>query len=390
MALRDLEKAHDIIIRPSDKGGNVVLLDEDYYVNEILNQLHDTNTYSLIKGNPFPGLVDRLNDKLYWAKEENLLTNKVFDFLRIHDYTIPVLYTIPKIHKDPTAPPGRPIVSGNGGPLEDPPDPRGIYQHRSSVARKVCERNGLTNASAPLNGNVTAQLYVEPSHRFIYCEVPKAGCSNWKRVILLLNNPWKLSFSDLKHYQVHNSPLRTLSSYPPDKQEELLANYTKVMFTRDPLQRVVSAYRDKFLHHDDVKYSRTVAQRIREKLGIDVNSTDNITFQQFIRFIVEEDPQERDIHWKPMYQLCDPCNVHYDVIGSFDTLKRDADYVLRTIGAPEDMTYPNLKHHSEDGRTNHNITRQYLDMLPPDLLGKLLNLYSIDFSMFEYEEYGHL
>ncbi|KAM9290548.1 carbohydrate sulfotransferase 14-like, partial [Gastrophryne carolinensis] len=270
-----------------------------------------------------------------------------------------------------------------------PPDPRGIYQHRSSVARKVCERNGLTNASSPLDGKVTAQLYVKPSHRFIYCEVPKVGCSNWKRVILLLNNPGKLSFSDLKHYQVHNSPFRKLSSYPPDKQNELLANYTKVMFTRDPLQRVVSAYRDKFLHDDDLKYSRTIAQRIREKFGINVKSTDNITFQQFIRFIVEEDPQERDVHWRPMYQLCDPCNVHYDVIGSFDTLKRDADYVLRTIGAPEDMTYPNLKHHSEDGRTNHNITRQYLDMLPPDLLGKLLNLYSIDFSMFEYEEYGH-
>ncbi|XP_068108025.1 carbohydrate sulfotransferase 9-like [Hyperolius riggenbachi] len=262
-----------------------------------------------------------------------------------------------------------------------------IFKHRSSTVKLMCEQNNLTHAAFPLDRNVFGQLYVEHSHKLIYCEVPKAGCSNWKRIILSLNDSLGLTLNELKHYKVHSSPLlRKLSHYPPSKQKEFLANYTKVMFTRDPLQRVVSAYRDKFLHEDDVYYSKTIAGIIKKRLKI--NST-TITFEQFVRFIVVEDPKYRDTHWRPMYQLCDPCSIHYNVIGKFQTISRDAEFVLKTIRAPEDLKYPSMKHHWNASRTDDSITRQYLDTLPPDLLRQLLQVYTVDFSMFEYRGYSN-
>ncbi|KAM9299095.1 carbohydrate sulfotransferase 8-like [Gastrophryne carolinensis] len=268
----------------------------------------------------------------------------------------------------------------------DSPDPRGIYQHRSSVVRMVCTRNNVTNTSFPVDRRVIAQLYVQHSHRFIYCEVPKVGCSNWKRIILTLNDSQGPTIKAVNHYELHKMALRyRLSSYPLAKQKELLANYTKVIFTRHPLQRVVSAYRDKFLHDDDVYYSQSITRHIRRKLGIKVNSTANLTFQQFVRFLVTENPEALDTHWKPMYQLCDPCSIHYHIIGRFESINQDSNFVLRTIGAPEGLRYPEMKHHSNDSRTDHDISNQYLETLPPDLLRKLQKLYSIDFSMFEYD-----
>ncbi|XP_040202233.1 carbohydrate sulfotransferase 9-like [Rana temporaria] len=263
-----------------------------------------------------------------------------------------------------------------------------IYKHRQSVVKFVCERNNLTNISHKLNKKISAQLFVEHSHRFIYCEVPKVGCSNWKRIILLLNRSLQLSLSKLKHYEVHTSPLlRKLSSYSLARQKKFLANYTKVMFVRDPLERVVSAYRDKFLHDDDVYYSKVYANIIRKRLGINVNSTEHITFTEFVHFISQEEPYYRDTHWKPMYHLCDPCNIQYDIIGKFESINQDADFVLKTIGAPKDLKYPTMKHHSNDSRTSEEITKQYLETLPPKLYRQLLDVYSADFSMFEYSYY---
>ncbi|XP_077150770.1 carbohydrate sulfotransferase 8-like [Ranitomeya variabilis] len=252
---------------------------------------------------------------------------------------------------------------------------------RKAVVRSVCKSNNLSTTSFVLDRKVAAQLYVEHRHRFIYCEVPKVGCSNWKRIILSLNESLGRTLYEV---QVHASKqLKKLSSYPPSRQKEFLANYTKVMFTRDPLERVVSAYRDKFLH-DNVYYGKTIANLIKKSLGI--QSKTNITFEQFANYITKEKPYYRDTHWKPMYQLCEPCNIQYDFIGKFETLADDADFVLKIIRAPKNLKYPTMKHHSNEPRTNEDISIQYLEMLPPILFRKLLSVYSLDFSIFGYSQ----
>ncbi|XP_063804737.1 carbohydrate sulfotransferase 9-like isoform X2 [Pseudophryne corroboree] len=263
-------------------------------------------------------------------------------------------------------------------------------ENRKAIVMSICENNNLTNSSLSLDRKVAAQLYVEHSHKFIYCEVPKVGCSNWKRIILLLNKSLGLTVTDLNHYDVHKSRLLIkLSSYNSSVQRQLLANYTKVMFTRHPLERVVSAYRDKFLHEDDIYYSKMIANLIKKAIGKNTNSTEKITFEDFARFIVTENPKYRDTHWKPMYHLCDPCNIHYDIIGKFETIKQDADFVLKFIGAPKDLIYPSIKHHANETRTNDQISRNYLESLPPSLYRQLTNVYSIDFSMFQYRYYNY-
>lgn len=74
IALRELSEAPNLIIKPSDKGGNIVLLSKQNYEDEILRQLFDESTYARLVTNSFPMVIDSLSYKLLLAFEASLLT----------------------------------------------------------------------------------------------------------------------------------------------------------------------------------------------------------------------------------------------------------------------------------------------------------------------------
>ncbi|XP_039245011.1 carbohydrate sulfotransferase 8-like isoform X2 [Pipra filicauda] len=198
------------------------------------------------------------------------------------------------------------------------PDPAenwvAIQNGRKSTLASVCLKNNLNKLKSKLDSHVANQLFVEHKHKFIYCEVPKVGCSNWKRTIFLLQADLNAEASEIEHDHIHQTSLiKKLVSYPPAIQKEFLNNYTKVMFTRHPLERLVSAYRDKLLHSEPF-YSITVANEIRAMFRKNKNSSEKVSFQEFVNFIIAKPPNTLDIHWKPMFLLCDPCNIHYDIL----------------------------------------------------------------------------
>lgn len=259
-----------------------------------------------------------------------------------------------------------------------------IQNSRKNTLASVCLKNNLNKPRSNLDSHVANQLFVEHKHKFIYCEVPKVGCSNWKRTIFLLQSDFSAEASDIGHDNIHSTSLiKRLVSYPPALQNEFLSNYTKVMFTRHPLERLVSAYRDKLLHSEPF-YSTTVANEIRAMFRKNKSSSEKVSFQEFVSFIIAKPPHTLDIHWKPMFLLCDPCNIHYDIVGKYETLGLDSDHVLKVIGAPESMKYPSLKRYSSEKRTDGDITLEYLRHLTSEQIEKIKKLYEMDFFLFNY------
>lgn len=231
---------------------------------------------------------------------------------------------------------------------------------------------------------VASQIFVEHKHKFTYCEVPKVGCSNWKRTIFILQEGLNVEASEIEHDHIHQTSLiRRLSAYPPAMREQFLNNYTKVMFTRHPLERLVSAYRDKLLHSEPY-YSITVANQIKAMFRKNKNSSEKVSFQEFVSFITAKPPNNLDIHWKPMFLLCDPCNIHYDILGKYETLGLDSVQVLKAIGAPASLQYPSLKRYGSEKRTNSDITLEYLRQLSSEQIEKIQKLYQMDFLLFNY------
>lgn len=73
---RELKKAPDIVIKGSDNGGNIVLLSQTTYEQEVMRLLLDKSTYLKLISNPFPDIVVALNYQLSLATEESLISKE--------------------------------------------------------------------------------------------------------------------------------------------------------------------------------------------------------------------------------------------------------------------------------------------------------------------------
>lgn len=102
----------NLVIRPADKGGGIVLLDKTDYMNEMYHILSDHDTYKGLPNNPTSKYKKELNSLISKGFESLILNKKEKSFLVPLAPLIPVIYYLPKVHKDPLHPPGRPIISG--------------------------------------------------------------------------------------------------------------------------------------------------------------------------------------------------------------------------------------------------------------------------------------
>lgn len=75
-----------------------------------------------------------------------------------------------------------------------------IQQSRRKLMRDVCAK--YRSLTRTVSRKQVSRIYVEDSHKLLYCEVPKAGCSNWKRVLMVLQGQASTT-KELRHEQVH-------------------------------------------------------------------------------------------------------------------------------------------------------------------------------------------
>ncbi|CAJ0961764.1 unnamed protein product [Ranitomeya imitator] len=111
-ALQDLMEDDKIIIKKADKGGAVVLLNKNDYVDEIKRQLADPGVYERLTCDPKFAIAREIKTVMDSALDNKIIDQDLYDFLIVKFPVTPVLYTLPKIHKSLEHPPGRPIVSG--------------------------------------------------------------------------------------------------------------------------------------------------------------------------------------------------------------------------------------------------------------------------------------
>lgn len=117
-ALSELQNDSTIVIRSADKGGAVVIQDIDQYEAEVLRQLNDTTFYKRLSNDPTKVTRAQIKRVVDNAKKTGSISNSDHRFLLRNSSTMPSFYTLPKIHKNISPCPGRPIVSGNGSLLE--------------------------------------------------------------------------------------------------------------------------------------------------------------------------------------------------------------------------------------------------------------------------------
>ena len=235
------------------------------------------------------------------------------------------------------------------------------------------------------------------NQQLLYCYIPKVACSNWKRVLLVLNgdaaDPWKIKTAD-----VHNRTLglfRYLNEYSPSEIVHRLNTYTKFLFVRHPFERLISAFRNKFIDSYNLTffkdlYGRYIIKHYRENPDAkSLRTGEGVSFTEFVKFILSSPPENADRHWRRYDFLCHPCLIYYDYIGKFENLVPESIAFLKLLEVDNKVQFPKNKTSNYSVSTS-TLTKQYFQELPPHIKTKLFAYYKDDFKMFGYSKYEYL
>lgn len=109
-----LKQNDQIIIKPSDKGGNIVVMNLDQYKTMVMDLLLNRSWYKPIPLAQVNYAETKYRILVTRAFNKGMIDQKTLEFLTVNTPRLPALYALPKIQKNAKFPPGHPIVSGNG------------------------------------------------------------------------------------------------------------------------------------------------------------------------------------------------------------------------------------------------------------------------------------
>ena len=170
--------------------------------------------------------------------------------------------------------------------------------------------------------------------------------------------------------------------------------YYSFLFVRHPFDRLLSAYRNKFLDtYNSVfqrRYGSKILQLFRPGLSkAEIKAGKNVTFQEFLKFVIhvydmKGSGAKFDEHWQIVHTLCTPCSMKYDYIGKMETLVEDANQVLKDIGVYDRVQFPAnaTDKYKSDIR---NLMKRYYSQITPVIIQKLYDIYEDDFLAFGYK-----
>uniref|UniRef100_A0A674BN27 Uncharacterized protein n=1 Tax=Salmo trutta TaxID=8032 RepID=A0A674BN27_SALTR len=110
-ALKDLQENKDMVIKPEDKGGAIVVMDMSYYNSEYGKYLKMSCSYQPLHSGPIASLKSEIDSMLQHASHQNWITKREYEFLNVTYPVTPVIYSLLKVHKNLTQPSPIPIIS---------------------------------------------------------------------------------------------------------------------------------------------------------------------------------------------------------------------------------------------------------------------------------------
>ena len=109
--LSSLGEREDIVIRLSNKGSSVVVMDKNDYIQEAMpmRQLSDTSVYQKLDSDSTPHIVEDIKELADDLLEGNVIDQNIHDYLILDNPRPGRFYTLPKLHKEILPVPGRPV-----------------------------------------------------------------------------------------------------------------------------------------------------------------------------------------------------------------------------------------------------------------------------------------
>nr|XP_006822394.1 PREDICTED: carbohydrate sulfotransferase 11-like [Saccoglossus kowalevskii] len=247
-------------------------------------------------------------------------------------------------------------------------------QERLATAKCACEKNNITYKRVRLTYFVISKKY-----KFMFELIPKVSSTTWKRYLFEIDPECQQGPRSLELLNITEADLE---------------HYTKVVFVREPLERLVSFYFNNLYYTTSVSQNNKQFDDAIKKIGLRNHSVIqvgrkgliyNITFLEFAQLIIYHDSKKKHYlplsgHLEKQNDISRMCSVNYDFIGHLEHLGEDATCFLQLTGLDKLYSFPRI--HKQKGKTRYTET---LSNLPPDILKKLIEVYRLDYELLGYQ-----
>lgn len=210
-------------------------------------------------------------------------------------------------------------------------------------------------------------IFYEDITKMSICLPPKAGTTNFQDALAQLRGRHGRGILP----RLNNSDYR-------DASEIISKSQIFVLNTRNPFERILSAWRDKF-------HSSASAERQEQfKPSIDIFEEAEIpipngyvsSFPAFVNHLAAN-PSEftRNRHWRSTYYHCSPCHFPYEVITHLETIDEDFPEVWKRVG----HEMPHMKQQYNESPTKSKDASFYYSGIASDIVKQLYIVRSLYF-----------
>jgi hypothetical protein len=254
---------------------------------------------------------------------------------------------------------------------------------RLQFLREYC--SGLNNTINGVEMRLThRRMFYDDDDKILFCAIPKTGITSFKQLMMQIASKSPVHLEEGLHNLTiladHGIRVFTKVWKQEDKADKL-KTFHKVVTVRHPVLRLIAAYKDKFF---DKLYSERHNEHIietyrREPVNPFSVYANRPTWMEFMRFVLEHEKSQADIHWMRYRSLCQPCVHRYNTIIKMETIDEDIQDFLKLFRG--NYSYG----HFNPSKGQHGKTLDdYMSELPKEMWQQLIDFYHTDFALFGY------
>jgi hypothetical protein len=250
-----------------------------------------------------------------------------------------------------------------------------------SYAIERVERHYPNASRDEIKSRLELATFVNLDRRYLYYEVPKAGCTSIKTLIHKLEKLPSIDFAppevrrDMYIHSRGQFGMPSLLDLTNEQQERVLTSpdFFRFSVVRNPYTRLVSAWKDKIWLC--APGFEAFYERLRGRVPERFEPKDLIKFSEFVDLIREENLSVSNPHWRLQNQYIFPAAMNFSKIGKLERLHETlAEFCARA-------NYPDFSQDNSNKMNSSLAAGEYNQ----ELAEIVFNLYRSDFEIFSYD-----
>lgn len=227
-----------------------------------------------------------------------------------------------------------------------------------------------------------AHFDVLPRQRILYLCIPKCASTTIRMALSqMVGEPASCAAQvHLRRY----SPLRSPKQVGVSTFHRLVKDQAALRFSfvRNPYDRLVSAWADKFQGKPLVPGDTIIDLYLKHRQSLDLplpkNPDQTLSFADFVHFVAATADRRIDAHWRSQDDMLNVPGIAFDFIGKLESFSEDFVRVIDHVGADRSMAATLGAHFN---KSRHQPWRDYYT---DALAGQVYRAYERDFDRLQY------